>query len=826
MKPRIHLICNAHIDPVWLWTWHEGAAEAVSTFRTAVDFCEKYNGLVFNHNEVLIYQWVEEFEPALFAKIQELVKKGVWHIMGGWYLQPDVQITGGESVIHQIETGRKYFEEKFGVRPTAAYSADAFGHSRGLVQILAKTGYESYHFSRTGPEHHTFRWLGFDGSSVIGHRIFRGYGTVRGAAPGKLRDFLHDFIDEPTDGKAPIDTGVVYWGIGDHGGGASIPDMEGINEIIRERDDIDIFHSTPETFDAEIRDKELPIEDTSIQHVMVGCYSSMVRTKQLNRRLENKIALCEKIASHAESEFGVKLDTEELDRIKRELMFCQFHDILPGTCIKDGEEDAHHRLGGGIASAEQLITKSFIKLCAGQVRAKDGEIPVVAYNPHPYPVSCDFDVEFNLASQNWNENEYTFAEVYDEKGNRIPSQTVTPECSMRLDWRKHVTFTATVQPFSVARFNCRLTLSQLKSLIAPLATNEENDDAFSVANAVGTVRINRSTGLIDSYVVNGKEYVKNAGRISVIRDNEDPWGMNVDRFEDEIGCMTLVSDEEANAFVGYPEEHYKNVRVVENGEVRTVIQALFRYENTRALVQYTIPKNQPYFDIRITLYSNDANRMYKYNLDTVFGKSEFIGQTIFGTQPLLHDGGEVVFHQWCSLREKDEQVVVLNNGTYAGSCKDNVMKLSLLRTPVYSAHPICERKLGEPERYRDHIDFGERRFDFRISAGSVSTSVTPDADALVFNQPSIVLSFFPCGEGEKPKSFANLDNKNILLSACRPLGDGRYMLRLFNSADSTQNAELTFKGHTFTLSFGKFEVKTFVYENDTLDETNMLMEKQ
>jgi len=88
----IHLISNAHLDPVWLWEWHEGAAEAISTFRTAAELCEKDERFVFNHNEVTLYKWVQEYEPCLFKRIQNLVKKGRWHIMGGWYLQPDCNI--------------------------------------------------------------------------------------------------------------------------------------------------------------------------------------------------------------------------------------------------------------------------------------------------------------------------------------------------------------------------------------------------------------------------------------------------------------------------------------------------------------------------------------------------------------------------------------------------------------------------------------------------------------------------------------------------------------------------------------------------------------
>ena len=73
-KRSIHLICNAHLDPVWLWQWQEGAAEALSTFRTAAELCEKDNAYIFNHNEVILYKWIQEYEPELFKRIQKLVK--------------------------------------------------------------------------------------------------------------------------------------------------------------------------------------------------------------------------------------------------------------------------------------------------------------------------------------------------------------------------------------------------------------------------------------------------------------------------------------------------------------------------------------------------------------------------------------------------------------------------------------------------------------------------------------------------------------------------------------------------------------------------------
>ena len=110
---EIKLICNAHLDPVWLWRRDEGMAEAISTFRVAAKFCREYDGFVFNHNEAVLYEWIEENEPELFEEIRELVKLGKWKIMGGWYLQPDCLMPSGESIILQIKHGKKYFYNKF-----------------------------------------------------------------------------------------------------------------------------------------------------------------------------------------------------------------------------------------------------------------------------------------------------------------------------------------------------------------------------------------------------------------------------------------------------------------------------------------------------------------------------------------------------------------------------------------------------------------------------------------------------------------------------------------------------------------------------------------
>ena len=111
MKKKVHLVCNAHIDSIWQWDWQEGVSATLSTFRSAARLAEKYD-YIFCHNEATVYKYAEEYDPELFEKIKELVKKGKWRIIGGWYLQPDCNMPSGESFVRQIKYGFKYFKDK------------------------------------------------------------------------------------------------------------------------------------------------------------------------------------------------------------------------------------------------------------------------------------------------------------------------------------------------------------------------------------------------------------------------------------------------------------------------------------------------------------------------------------------------------------------------------------------------------------------------------------------------------------------------------------------------------------------------------------------
>ncbi len=117
MRIVVHMIGNAHIDPVWLWPWQAGVDEALATFRSAADRCDEYPAFVFTRGESWLYRQVERLDPALFARVRRLVAQGQWHITGGQYTQPDGNLPTRMGWERQFLHGRRYFQDRFGVRP-------------------------------------------------------------------------------------------------------------------------------------------------------------------------------------------------------------------------------------------------------------------------------------------------------------------------------------------------------------------------------------------------------------------------------------------------------------------------------------------------------------------------------------------------------------------------------------------------------------------------------------------------------------------------------------------------------------------------------------
>ena len=622
---------------------------------------------------------------------------------------------------------------------------------------------------------------------MVAHQPFYAYSNQKGKAGEKLAHYLRE--------NASKEKGLLLWGIGNHGGGPSREDLERLNQMAEESD-FPIFHSSPDAYMAEVDRESLSVVRSSLTPCMIGCYTSMARIKQANRRLESLLSMAEK-AWGALRLSGDGTATPSLEEARRALAFCQFHDVLPGTSIKPVEEDCLRLLSYGEELAERAVEKAFFRLCKGQKRAEEGEIPIFVFNPHPYAVEADLTVEFSLANQNWNEGEVTQMTVYDGEGRMCPTQTELAETPMHLDWIKRVCFRATLAPFSVSRFSARS-----KVVREPVFAHREVKERYiRVENPRMTVEIDAETGLIARYEVDGVPRLAPGGVIEVYADDEDPWGMRVDGFRDKVGEFRLMTAAEANAYCGYPSESYPPVRVVEDGAVRTLVEAYFVWGKCMGTVTYTLPKQGTYLGVDIKLLSAEPNKMIKYCLKTA-EKGTPYGETAFGFEALAPDGKEAVYHRWCGVVSEKAPVFVLNRGTYGGSFSEDSLRLSLLRTPVYADHPIEQRPYCPHDRMMEHMDLGERSYSFRIT-----TEAAVDRAAQRFNEPPRTLSFFPAGDGKQPSCRLRLDDPFVLLSAVKETDEG-VMLRLYNTTPSPRETVLSVDGEEMTLSFGPHQIKT------------------
>ena len=808
-KQQLHLLCNAHLDPVWLWQWQEGAAEAISTFRTAVEICEENKGFIFNHNEVVPYQWVEEYDPPLFKRIQKQVSLGRWHIMGGWYLQPDCNMPSGESFVRQILLGKSYFKDRFGKEPNTAINFDPFGHSKGLVQILAKSGYDSYLFGR--PRKHElklpaeqFKWVGFDGSEIMACRFEFPYCS----GLGKAREKIEACIKENPDANLLLS----LWGVGNHGGGPSKKDISDINSLMESESDINIKHSTPEAYFKALKKTQdkMPSFDKDLNPWAVGCYTSQIRIKQKQRQLENDLYVLEKIASCAAINKLMVYPSQEIHEAMCDLMTSQFHDTLPGSSIEPVEEKSLETLGHGLEIASRLKARAFFALASGQKKAKTGEIPIMVYNPHPYEIEAVVECEFNLADHLL-AGEFMGVQVYSGTA-KIPSQVEHELSNIYEDWRKRVIFKAKLAPSQMNRFDCKLQLEEQKK---PELKIKSNKIVFKTKDI--EVRINSETGFIDKYSVKGIDCLgREAFKPLLVGDNADPWGMIEDSFPEILDSFKLMSPKAAANFSGYSDKKQPAIRMIEDGDVRSVIEAVFSCRESSICMRYKLPKKGSEVEVELIVHWNEKDKMLKLSVPVFAKENKYVGQVAYGTQELPSDGGEAVSQKWSAAvsRKNNVAVTLTNDGVYGSSFVDNQMRPTLLRSPGYSAHPTEDEYIDIHQgRYMPRSDQGVRKFKFWLNAGKVTDRLKKiDRESLAKNEEVIPLSFFPLGGGVKPKPLAVLDDDAVVMTAYKKAQKGsQYIIRLFEPTGKKRSVQLSLPviSKKKKINLAKFEIKTY-----------------
>lgn len=834
---RLHLVCNSHIDPVWQWGWDEGISATLSTFQSAVNLAKEYD-YIFCHNEAVLYKAVEEYAPELFAEIQALVKQGKWHIMGGWYLQPDCNMPSGESIVRQNMAGHNYFEEKFGVWPTTAVNMDPFGHNRGLVQIMSKCGQDSYlcvrpfshqmewpveYNEKNKPNYERFHWIGYDEESSVmvakteSYMCFYGRGGRR--------------IPEVYSQTKEYDFSLLTWGVGNHGGGPSRKDLSEIKAVMESGLDYEPVHSTPERYFADAKEEIEAEYRHSLLMFSPGCYTSMMTIKQAHIQLENNLYLAEKICSLAELKGLSDYPDKLLHSAMENLLLAEFHDVLPGTCTRPVEKYALDVLGAGNQKAVNAFSKAFHRLLLEQEVAGEGEYPIIVFNPYPYDlittIECDVQEVGSHPFEDFEADE-KFLYRLQYEGKEIPFQLTkpAPNFNERVAFRKKIVFTAALKPFCLNRFSLYIEKGKYDNSyeteprdFPDMFRSYAATEGYVYEDAHKKVVIGPS-GLLEQYVIDGKEYIQGAAfEPYLYTDTGDSWAMS-DEQRVHLGTnpqpFALIT-EGTGVFTGMAP-----IQVVEDGPIYTEIEAFFEKADSKVKIRYRIYKENADVDVAVSVFFHEREKLLKLHIPTnITGR--YIGQGMFGTEELFADGRECVAQRFTAVEQEDKECLAfLNRSIYGSDYHDGVVALTLVRGAGYCSHPAGADILPKL-RYSEIMDQGQHDYEFRLT---VCQTDELEKRAAEFNQRPFAVNAFPT-KSIKKSNPVNVDfritNPKVGIPAFKKSEKlGGYIIRLMNNSDTTQNTDVILNAANISLAFGKYEVKTLHYQNGVLEELDKM----
>ena len=819
MDKTIRLIGNAHLDPIWLWRWQEGCSEVLQTFRSALDRLNEYDDFVFTCSSAAYYKWVEDIDPKMFEEIRAMVKKGRWVPVNGWWVQPDCNMPSGESFARQALYSQLYYHEKFGKICKTGYNVDSFGHSAFLPQFLTKAGMTGYVMHRPGthenkeiPEN-LFWWDSADGSRIMTYRIPDGYGAHgKNALDSKMQD-MEERANKTGHGM------MLFYGVGNHGGGPTKGDIEYLKENLKREGFNDLEFSSPDDFFEELMTQplDLPNWGDELQHHASGCYSATSLVKELNRKSENLLASAEKWDTISSIVVDSKPETEEFKKAWREVCFNQFHDILCGCSIREAYEDVKMSEGYAQNIASKSYNNAVLKIArkidtwidgvdkavllentSNQMALEnDFPRPVVVFNPHSYDVEIPVRVHHPSKS------------VKDSDGKEVLFQNV--RASRTNDNHLDTLFMAKIKSLGYATY----WLKRDPDIKAEKEVTAEQN--FFMENEHIMVAFDRETGYIKNLVnkENGVEYAsENFVAIpTVISDKDtDTWAHNVFKFHYVKGFMELVS-----------------IKRIEDGELRSVIRTVHKFNDSYLTQDFILSKNQKTLRVDCKAMWQEKFSLLKLSF-AVGGENEISTYEIPGgfiKRPC--NGEEEPALNWADLTAdingKRSGISIMSDSKYSYDCVGTELRLTALRNVIFADHYSYR-----PDANFDFTDEGLNRFSYGIylhSGEAEESDIMKEAHIFSENVVAVPESYHK-GDLDPDDSFMYVDCDNVEITALKRCedGSGDLVIRLYETKgiDCTR-AMLMSKlfDNGFWFDIKKHEVKTFRVRRDlTVLETNFL----
>ena len=348
---RLILAGHAHIDMNWMWSWPETVAATIATFTTMLNIMEEYPRFCFSQSQTSVYKIIDDYAPHLKPRILERIREGRWEVTSAAWVETDKNMPNTESLLRHIGYSKKYLAENWDIPADALeldFSPDTFGHSANLPEIDLYGGVKYYYHCRgLSGDNALYRWKGQSGKELLVYREQDWYNSgINPAIAMRIFDISRRC--------AGLKTGLVVYGVGDHGGGPTRRDVEMAMEMqtwpIFPRID---FGTIRQFFlEAEAVREKVPVVEGELNFIFPGCYTTQSRIKLGNRRSEAALAEAETISAFAHVRAGAAIRSEALENAWQKVLFTHFHDILTGSCVQDSREYAMGLYQDAIAAAQ------------------------------------------------------------------------------------------------------------------------------------------------------------------------------------------------------------------------------------------------------------------------------------------------------------------------------------------------------------------------------------------------------------------------------------------------------------------------------------------
>lgn len=811
----VHSIGHTHIDVAWKWRLRQTREKVLRSFATVLYEMEHYPEYRFMSSQPQLYQFVKEEAPELFERIKERVAEGRWEPEGAMWLEADCNLSSGESLIRQILYGKQFFREEFGKGDNKVlWLPDVFGYSAAMPQILKKSGIRYFMTTKIGWNEYnqipndTMLWKGIDGTEILTYFITtKDYITNPELNTKRTAETTYNGRQNPNQimgtwqryqNKEINREVLTCFGHGDGGGGATVEMLE----LSRRME-----HSLPgcpkvkQTFVREFFEgleqrlaKERIPKWTGELYLEFhrGTYTSMARNKKYNRKSEFRNQDAESLAAICFLEHPkTAYPRAELRRAWELTLLNQFHDILPGSSIREVYEDSREQYEEVATIGEKVIEQALSDL-SDRTRTSY----VTLYNMTSFDradvVETEgyvrvFAGEKELACQYIEGHTIWQPEEVPAKGFRVfrTEKIQKPELmpERQAEYRMET-------PYYRVVFNKAW---EIASLVDVRSGRELIASEISKDIASGDLHGVPAGNMLQVFEDRPKEY--------------DCW--NIDPYYVEKSWrLSEVS----------------KAVITEDGPVRRVLHVEREFLSSKIWQDIVWYQNSPRIDFKTTIDWKESQLLLKaaFPLDIIAQKATYEIQYGNVERPTHRNTSwdqakfEVCAHKWADLSETGYGAALLNDCKYGYDIQENLMRLTLLKSGIFP-NPVADQ---------EHHEFTYSLYPHEGSfrEGGVI------AQAYLLNCPMYAVPF-AAEQGVEKKSYFRVMPEHVILETVKLAEEGEDLILRFYEAHGKRTkatvqlafpvsqawdcdlleqkeAELPLAGEVLTFPIKPYEIKT------------------